>query len=159
MRMHLPKSLLLIGTFVASINCVSAIPGDFNSDGVVNVADVDLLSVEIASGGNAPAFDVNGDALAGLADLEVWVHELVITWFGDADLNGAFDLGDIVIVFAAGKYNTGLTATWAEGDWNADLVFDLKDLLVADLDGGFGVGPADVVGGGGSGSLPPGVFE
>ena len=44
-------------------------------------------------------------------------------------------------VFAAGKYETGQTATWDEGDWSGDQVFDSGDFVAAFADGGYEAGP------------------
>lgn len=50
---------------------------------------------------------------------------------GDATLDGHFNSSDMVQVFGAGKYETGQSATWAEGDWNEDGVFNSSDLSYA----------------------------
>ena len=42
-----------------------------------------------------------------------------------------------VQVFAAGKYETGQPAGWADGDWDANSVFDSSDLVAAFADGGY----------------------
>ncbi len=44
-------------------------------------------------------------------------------------------------VFQTGKYETGNTAGWAEGNWNTDRVFDSNDMIVAFVDGGYEQGP------------------
>jgi hypothetical protein len=50
---------------------------------------------------------------------------------GDANLDGHFNSTDQVLVFQAGKYETGQPATWAEGDWNEDGVFNSSDFVYA----------------------------
>ena len=42
--------------------------------------------------------------------------------FGDANLDGAFDSGDLVQIFATGEYEDDQSgnSTWADGDWNCD---------------------------------------
>jgi hypothetical protein len=51
---------------------------------------------------------------------------------GNANLDGAFDSSDLVQVFGAGKYETGIRdATWADGDWNHDSLFGSRDLIIA----------------------------
>lgn len=50
---------------------------------------------------------------------------------GDANLDEHFNSADMVQVFAAGKYETGQAATWAQGDWNEDGVFNSSDLSYA----------------------------
>lgn len=116
-----------------------AVLGDFNRNGTLDVDDIDLLSAELVAFRNAPRFDLNGDGRIRIDDLRFWVTEPAImgTWFGDANLDGEFNLPDIVSVLSSGLYNTGRSASWAQGDWNADLVFDIEDLLVASNDGGY----------------------
>jgi hypothetical protein len=50
---------------------------------------------------------------------------------GDSDYNLRFDFDDILAVMGPGKYETGLAATWSEGDWNKDGLFDFGDVLGA----------------------------
>ena len=59
---------------------------------------------------------------------------------GDADLNGVFDSGDLVTVFAAAKYETGQEASWGQGDWSGDQKFDSGDLVVAFSNAGYEAG-------------------
>ena len=73
------------------------------------------------------------------------------TWYGDANLDGEFDSGDMVQVFTAGRYETNPIldtsgrllnpASWSEGDWNGDGVFDSSDMVTAFVDGGYEQGP------------------
>lgn len=72
---------------------------------------------------------------------------------GDANLDLHFDSADFVQVFKAGKYETELPATWAEGDWDGgpgadgpttgDGVFNARDLVAAFQSGRFNDGPYD----------------
>lgn len=48
---------------------------------------------------------------------------------GDVNGDGVFNSSDLVVVFAAGKYNTGEDASYYEGDWNGDGVFDSADFV------------------------------
>ena len=90
------------------------VPGDFNSDRVVDVEDIDLLSAEIRLGRYRQQFDLNDDKSVDMTDHGIWVHELKTTWYGDADLNDEFNSNDFVQVFQAGKYETVLGAGWAK---------------------------------------------
>ena len=67
-------------------------------------------------------------------------------WVGDTNLDGEFNSGDLVQVFVAGKYETGETATWGEGDWTGDQLFDSGDMVAAFVAGGYeqGAKPAIV---------------
>lgn len=64
-----------------------------------------------------------------------WHENTEFHWnfpIGDSNLDGHFDSSDLVLVSAAGKYNTGQAATWAQGDWNRDGYFDDDDYDFAD---------------------------
>ena len=50
---------------------------------------------------------------------------------GDANLDQAFNQRDLVQVQIAAKYLTGQAATWGEGDWNGDSVFNPLDIVAA----------------------------
>ena len=58
----------------------------------------------------------------------LWFNQRTI---GDANGDGIFNSSDLVAIFAAAKYESGLTATWAEGDWNQDGLFNTSDLVFA----------------------------
>ena len=91
------------------------------------------------------AFDLNGDGSVNHADHRVWVKDLAHTWYGDANLDGEFNSGDLIQVLSAGKYEAVeydrregvIPATWSEGDWNADAEFNTTDLVTALADGGY----------------------
>ncbi len=126
--------LTVIGTAV--------LPGDYNADGVLDAADVDLQALAM----NDPmpdlnVYDENDDGLVDSEDRIIWVQDLAKTWFGDANFDGSFTSDDLVVVFAAGKYETQQAANWSEGDWDGDLVFDSADLVAAFADGGYELGP------------------
>ncbi|MCA9169693.1 MAG: hypothetical protein KDB23_18595, partial [Planctomycetales bacterium] len=112
--------------------------GDFNGDGLLDVADLELQRQKIGS--TDSRFDLNGDDVVDQADRIVWLHELKQTWVGDSNLDGVFDSQDLVSVFAVGKYELPQSATWAEGDWNGDGVFGTTDLVAAWQDGGYEAG-------------------
>jgi hypothetical protein len=123
------------------------ITGDFDGSGVLDVADVDLLSVEIRNQTNNVAFDLNNDQAVNQADQTVWVADLKGTWFGDANLDGLFNTSDLITVLAAGQFEDNIAdnSTWATGDWDADGDATTGDLVVALADGGFEAGPRPAV--------------
>ncbi len=116
-------------------------PGDLDASGQLDANDLDLLSLEIRTAENRRGFDLNSDQLVDEKDHEVWVKELKNTWFGDANLDGEFNTGDLVQVLGTGKYETQEYASWSEGDWNGDGVFGTGDLVKALEDGGYEMGP------------------
>ena len=92
-------------------------------------------------------FDLNSDGAVDAKDHHFWVKNLKLTWYGDANLEGEFNTGDMNEVLVAGKYEQGWLdewgsiygerATWSEGDWNGDGVFDRSDMVTAFVDGGY----------------------
>ena len=111
-------------------------PGDYNGNGLLDADDLDMhASIGIAN--QDLEYDVNEDGQVNTADRVIWVNDLKNTWMGDADLNGQFDSGDLVTVFAAAKYETGQQATWGQGDWNGDLEFSSGDLVTAFSNAGY----------------------
>jgi len=106
-------------------------PGDFNGDGLLDAVDIDRLSMEIRTAGGDLAFDLNDDVLVNAEDRRLWVKELRNTYFGDTDLDGAFNSSDMIQVFVKGKYETGEVAGWVEGDWDGNGFFDSSDMITA----------------------------
>lgn len=117
--------------------------GDFNGNGSLDAGDLDLLANGQAT--NDKAYDLDGSNSTDFSDRLVWVRDLKKTWIGDSDLNGQFNTADFVSVFQAGKFETGQSATWTEGDWNGDKLFSTADFVAAFQDGGFEQGPRAAV--------------
>ena len=125
----------------------SGIPGDFNRDGELTAADMDLLSAEVRLGNNSPAFDVTGDGVVNQMDRFHWIETLKNSFVGDSNLDGEFNSTDLVTVFTEGEYEDGVVgnSTWADGDWNGDTEFDSSDFVEAFSAGGYEVGPRQPV--------------
>ncbi|MCP4194549.1 MAG: PEP-CTERM sorting domain-containing protein [Planctomycetaceae bacterium] len=128
-----------IDNIYISVGAEETVPGDYNQNGLRDAGDLDLnASVGIAA--QDLAYDLNEDGVVNTADRIIWVNDLKNTWMGDADLNGQFDSGDLVTVFAAAKYETGQEASWGQGDWNGDQKFDSGDLVTAFSNAGYEAG-------------------
>jgi hypothetical protein len=129
-----------------SITPLSDIEGDFNGNGILDAADIDQLSIQVRAATNDLLYDLNADALVNDLDRQVWVHDLKRTYFGDADLSGAFDSADLVRVLGFGEYEDGveLNSTWLTGDWDGDGDFTSGDLVEALADGDYEAGAAAV---------------
>ena len=112
--------------------------GDFDNNGLLDAADIDLLSAAV--GGYSTSYDLNSDGQITGGDRIVWVEDLKNTYFGDANLDGQFNSVDIVNVLQAGKFATNERAGWNEGDWDGNALFDRHDIIVALQDGGYGQG-------------------
>ena len=119
--------------------------GDYNDNGELDAADLDLQAVAITGGEDPPEYDLNGDDKVDYADRQMWVDELKNTWIGDANLDGEFNSGDMVQVFVRGKYETGEDAGWEEGDWNGDTQFGSSDMVAAFAAGGYEKGKRPAV--------------
>jgi hypothetical protein len=117
--------------------------GDFNSNGRLDVEDIDLLSNVARLGTNETAYDLNADQLVDELDRTFWVETLRKTYFGDSNLDGEFNTADLVQVFQAGVYEDTIdgNAGWASGDWNGDADFNSRDLVLAFQSGGYEAGP------------------
>lgn len=121
---------------------VQNIPGDVNSDGELDDADIDLIAEHLV-GPQDLNFDVNASGAVDIDDYNFWLTDLKNVYRGDANLDGQFDSTDLVLVFQAGKFEDGqnLNAGWAEGDWNGDRDFDSSDFVAAFIEGGYDRGP------------------
>ncbi|MCA9215469.1 MAG: hypothetical protein KDB27_20530, partial [Planctomycetales bacterium] len=98
----------------------SQLAGDLNSDGAVDVADIDLQATWLVGGApDVAAADLNGDGAFDVGDRVYLVETILNTFLGDANLDGEFNSSDFVAVFSAAEYEDAFesNSTWAEGDW------------------------------------------
>lgn len=123
----------------------AGLPGDYDGDGVLGVADINILAGAVLSGKTETKYDVNKDGGVNASDHSFWVTSLKKTWIGDANLNGTFNSSDLVEVFTYGKYETNGAALWQEGDFNCDGKFTSSDFVAAFADGGYEKGPRAAV--------------
>jgi hypothetical protein len=84
-------------------------------------------------------------SLVNEADRAFWIHVFADTFFGDTNLDGEFNSGDLVAIFVAGEYEDTIegNSSWSTGDWNGDGEFDTSDLVLAFQDGGYENRPQD----------------
>jgi hypothetical protein len=111
--------------------------GDFDNNGVLDIADIDDLMVRVAAGDDPLGYDLNHDAMVNTEDLHIWVKDLAHTWIGDANLDGEFNSGDLITALAAGTYESDVDAGWSSGDFDGSGRFNSSDLIVALADGGY----------------------
>ncbi|MEO0587064.1 MAG: hypothetical protein AAF078_05440 [Planctomycetota bacterium] len=122
-----------------------AVVGDFDSDGDVDVDDVDLLFANLGD----PAFDLTNDGNADQADVDELIGTILGTFAGDANLDGEVGTGDLAIL--AGNFAQAVTS-WGQGDFNGDGLVGTGDLAI--LAGGFGQGVGAGEGAAAVGSIP-----
>lgn len=116
---------------------IGQLQGDFDLDGKLSIEDLDLLSIAIHEQNSDERFDLNDDGRIDLSDRIYWVKVLADTSFGDANLDGIFDSGDLIAVFRAGRFEKESEASWSQGDWDGDGFFSTSDLVAAFKDGAY----------------------
>lgn len=97
--------------------------GDFNNDQQVDALDIALLQADISSANNSDSFDLTGDTVVDQRDLDVLVHSILGTEYGDTDLDGDVDFAD----FNTLANHFGQAGAWPEGDFDADNKIDFGD--------------------------------
>ena len=106
---------------------------DFNGDGISDIADLDLLSEAIVVGDEdlISIYDMDGDGQLTSLDIVEWTDEVGVP-LGDVNFDGVFDSTDLLLMFAQGEYEDGISgnSTYSEGDMNGDGEFDSSDLLL-----------------------------
>ena len=136
------ESLLLYNVAITGEFDDVRMPGDYNSDGTVDVLDIDLQAAAIQSAApDLATFDENNDGMVNGLDRSILLETHLNTWIGDANLDGEFNSSDFVAVFGPAKYETGQAATWAEGDWDGNGVFESGDFVAAFSGAGYEQGP------------------
>jgi hypothetical protein len=105
-----------------------SVPGDFDNDGDVDDADIDLLFGAINGGAHPSSFDLTGDTLVSAADATYLVETILETRFGDANLDGDVDRRDAAIV--ASNFGSLASPRWSRGDFNGRNGVSLADLAI-----------------------------
>jgi hypothetical protein len=126
--------------------------GDVNRDAVLDNTDINVLTDAVLTyvaplSPEARRYDVNFDGILSQADRRTWVDSLKRTYFGDANLDGAFDSRDLVTVFQPRQYEDSFVrnSRWETGDWDGNLEFETGDLVLAFQSGGYDLGPRQAV--------------
>lgn len=149
-------STLTVGTVGAAINAYSGVasgeyewmelaeivPGDVDTNDVIDVRDIDRLSTAVRNGSDANRYDVNRDTKVDALDRDMLLTDIMNVWYGDSNLDGEFSSADLVAVFQAGEFEDDIVSnsTWATGDWNGDSEFDSSDFVAAFQQGGYEAG-------------------
>ncbi|WP_432798033.1 PEP-CTERM sorting domain-containing protein [Poriferisphaera sp. WC338] len=128
------------GDQVEFFRLAAAIAGDFDNNGLLNDADIDMLFAAINGGSVDTQFDVDSSGTLDTADATHWIEVLKGTKRGDANLNGEIDLLDFDKLSAAFNTNAG----WEDGDFNGDGTVDLLDFDLLSGNFGFGTGGATI---------------
>jgi hypothetical protein len=104
-------------------------PGDLDADGDIDADDIDLLYIAIRAASDIDLFDLNGDSLVNQSDVETLVQEILMTEFGDANLDGIVDEADLAVMADGWKLNPDtFFYRWSTGDFTGDGNIDESDL-------------------------------
>ena len=114
---------------------VTALAGDFNSDGLLDCVDANNLSLAIAQSSSDPTLDLTGDGQINGSDMSRWLSAAGAVNLGegqsyepgDANLDGAVDVSDFNI-WNGNKFTA--TAEWCSGDFTLDGIVDVSDFNV-----------------------------
>lgn len=129
----------------ASLNLTYVIPiiGDVDGDGDTDADDIDGLAAQ--HGQTVPptdkAYDLNGDGLViaspntVFSDMDVLVHDILGTEYGDTNLDGAVGLLDLDAL----GVHFGQAGGWTQGDLTGDGAVGLLDLDLLGVHFGHGI--------------------
>lgn len=105
---------------------------DFDNSGRCEVTDVDALTKIVVDGTNESTFDLNGDSVVDLGDVNEWLSIAATEngfaepyLLGDADLDGTIGASDLNRVALNWR---SAANKWSDGDFNADGRVDAGDL-------------------------------
>ena len=112
----------------------TALLGDFDMDGVVDLSDLDryIGNIGAQATGDLAELDLDGNGTVDPADFEQHFGQLVQagdfqgTFAGDANLDGVVDvLGDAFTLIS--NLGNNMATSWSQGDFNGDEVVDVLD--------------------------------
>ena len=104
------------------------VPGDFNGDRVVDGVDVDLLFDAVGRASKNPDYVLNQElTLPNESSIADFIHDVLGTQFGDANLDGVVDTTDLGI-WQNHRFRT--CKGWHSGDFNGDGVVDGSDFNI-----------------------------
>ncbi len=107
--------------------------GDFDGNGIVDAADINLLFVQLRSPTPDLRYDLTDDGLVNDADRDEMIYGILDSTYGDANLDRVFDSLDFALVFQAGEYEDNIpgNSLWETGDWDGNGEFDSLDFVLS----------------------------
>ena len=106
-------------------------PGDLDGDNDVDAEDIDLLAAAIRGemlSRVARVHDLNADGQVNASDMDMLIGDILGTQYGDFNLNGKTDTGDLAIwatTFLPNELDN--ESGWSNGDANGDGLVDSGD--------------------------------
>lgn len=131
------RSIILVadnGNFASNEHYFHALSvaqvGDFNSDGVVDDIDIDLVRYAVINMTNDSQFDIDGIGNPNVpddGDFIFLVNSMINTGLGDADLNQIVNFDDFVSL--SNDFNQ-VNTLWSQGNFTLDNVTNFDDFVV-----------------------------
>ncbi len=129
-----PSDLMTVNFENFDFDGPAAFDCDFGGDGACTIADIDALVMEVVAGTNDLTFDLTGDNLVNLADVDEWralagaenlpsENPYIV---GDANLDGTVD-GIDFLTWNSNKFSP--TGKWSLADFTADGTTNGADFL------------------------------
>ena len=130
-RLHIPS--LLLG---AEMEFLTNLVGDFDDDDDVDTGDICMLQMAIMDESTDAIYDLDANGFVEFADLEIMIEVILMTKFGDANLDLKVDAQDLNI---NGLNWQQSPRWWGEGNFSVDdTKVDAQDLNKIALNWGFG---------------------
>jgi hypothetical protein len=105
------------------------VSGDMDGDRDVDADDIQALYDAFAPDGVEAPYDLDSDGDADIEDVNILVHDIIGTCFGDANLDRSVDEQDLAWVADGWKLNAGTDFyDWSTGDFTGDGNIDEADL-------------------------------
>ena len=119
---------LLAEAAFRQVQSIPAFGGDFDFDGQLDAADIDLLSRQIVGDTGRLSFDVDEDGVLSSDDVDSLLS-MASRLNGDADFDGEVAFADFLIVSANfGQSDDQLR--WSTGDFDSDGAVAFRDFLI-----------------------------
>ena len=129
-RLYIPALLL-----ATELTVLPNLVGDFDDDDDVDTDDICLLQQEIFIEGTDLTFDVDANGVVEFEDLELMIEVILMTRFGDANLDLKVDAQDLNI---NGLNWQQSPRCWKEGNFSVDdTIVDAQDLNKIGLNWGW----------------------
>ena len=122
------------GTLFTGVSIIRppTIACDFDGDGVCDIIDIDMITMELAANGNNLQFDIDNSGAVDVGDIDEWrsVAATENGWAepylaGDANLDGAINSADLNKVGISWQLPQD---RYSEGDFNGSGLVDAADL-------------------------------
>ena len=103
--------------------------GDITGDGTVDVQDIHALQFAMNAGATDTSFDLNSDGAVNLADLQRLLEDGLGRRMGDMNLDGQVNGTDFTI-WRSGIFTDVVCGNWSSADFNGDNVIDVSDFNI-----------------------------